>query len=89
LGDPADAPQIGVPYIRAKAQDYFEQLGGGVDADLLEGNGAPTQSSNVQSEVTIVGLSVLAVLLTDFRLVLRSSLASHIQKTVSVGKHSL
>jgi hypothetical protein len=60
-----------------------------VDADLLEGNGALTQSSNVQSEVTIFGLSVLAVLLTDFRLVLRSSLASHIQKTVSVGKHSL
>jgi peroxin-12 len=25
-----------VPYLRAKAQDYYEQLGGGVDADILE-----------------------------------------------------
>lgn len=27
---------IGIPYIRAKAQDYFEQLGGGVDADFVD-----------------------------------------------------
>jgi peroxin-12 len=27
--------QVGVPYIRAKAQDYYEQLGGGVDSDIL------------------------------------------------------
>jgi hypothetical protein len=29
--------QIGVPYIRAKAKDYFEQLGGGLDSDVEEG----------------------------------------------------
>lgn len=28
--------QVGVPYIRAKAQDYYESLGGGVDTDLIE-----------------------------------------------------
>ena len=27
--------QVGVPYLRAKAQDYYEQLGGGVDADII------------------------------------------------------
>jgi len=27
---------VGVPYIRAKAQDYYEQLGGGVDSDLVD-----------------------------------------------------
>ncbi|KIJ56841.1 hypothetical protein M422DRAFT_218554 [Sphaerobolus stellatus SS14] len=27
---------VGIPYIRAKAQDYYEQLGGGLDTDLLE-----------------------------------------------------
>lgn len=29
--------QIGIPYLRAKAQDYFEQLGGGSDSDFDEG----------------------------------------------------
>ena len=28
--------QVGLPYLRAKAQDYFEALGGGVDHDLLD-----------------------------------------------------
>jgi hypothetical protein len=28
--------QVGVPYVRAKAQDYFEELGGGVTADILD-----------------------------------------------------
>jgi len=27
---------VGVPYIRAKAQDYFEELGGGVNSDILD-----------------------------------------------------
>jgi hypothetical protein len=25
-----------VPYIKAKAQDYFEELGGGVNSDILD-----------------------------------------------------
>ncbi|KAI0776033.1 Pex12 amino terminal region-domain-containing protein [Trametes elegans] len=27
---------VGLPYLRAKAQDYFEELGGGIQADLIE-----------------------------------------------------
>ncbi|KAJ8456398.1 hypothetical protein ONZ51_g12151 [Trametes cubensis] len=27
---------VGLPYIRAKAQDYFEELGGGVQSDIIE-----------------------------------------------------
>ncbi|KAG6897214.1 hypothetical protein C0992_003412 [Termitomyces sp. T32_za158] len=27
---------VGVPYLRAKAQDYWEELGGGVDTDVLD-----------------------------------------------------
>jgi len=27
---------VGVPYIKAKAQDYFEELGGGVNSDILD-----------------------------------------------------
>lgn len=28
--------QVGVPYLRAKAQDYYEELGGGVSSDVLD-----------------------------------------------------
>ncbi|KAF8809158.1 hypothetical protein BYT27DRAFT_6536927 [Phlegmacium glaucopus] len=28
--------QVGVPYIRAKAQDYVEGLGGGVNSEILD-----------------------------------------------------
>lgn len=28
--------KVGVPYIRAKAQDFYEELGGGINSDLLE-----------------------------------------------------
>ena len=27
-----------MPYLRAKAQDYYEELGGGVDTDVLDEN---------------------------------------------------
>lgn len=27
---------MGIPYLRAKAKDYFEELGGGIDSDILE-----------------------------------------------------
>ncbi|KAG6831882.1 hypothetical protein H0H92_006999 [Tricholoma furcatifolium] len=29
---------VGIPYIRAKAHDYYEELGGGVSADVLDEN---------------------------------------------------
>ncbi|KAI0832509.1 cyclin-dependent protein kinase inhibitor [Trametes gibbosa] len=29
---------VGLPYLRAKAQDYFEELGGGVQSELIEDN---------------------------------------------------
>ena len=29
-----------MPYIRAKAQDYYERLGGGVDSDILDDTSA-------------------------------------------------
>jgi hypothetical protein len=28
--------QVGVPYLRAKAQDYYEELGGGINSDILD-----------------------------------------------------
>jgi peroxin-12 len=37
--------QVGVPYLRAKAQDYYEELGGGIESDILEDG---TGSRNLQ-----------------------------------------
>ncbi|KAF8529169.1 cyclin-dependent protein kinase inhibitor [Hysterangium stoloniferum] len=37
---------IGIPYLKAKAQDYYEQLGGGVDSDLI---GGPLPSDRPQT----------------------------------------
>jgi hypothetical protein len=28
--------QVGIPYLRAKAKDYYEELGGGIDPEVME-----------------------------------------------------
>lgn len=28
--------QVGLPYLRAKVQDYYESVGGGIDPELLD-----------------------------------------------------
>lgn len=44
--------QVGVPYIRAKAQDYYESLGGGLDAALLEDGGSRSHIRALQESVS-------------------------------------
>ena len=34
--------EVGVPYLRAKAQDYYEELGGGIESDIGDGTQALT-----------------------------------------------
>ena len=36
LSDGTNAFQVGIPYLRAKAKDYYEELGGGIDPDVME-----------------------------------------------------
>ena len=31
-----NSSQVGLPYLRAKAQDYYESVGGGVDPEILD-----------------------------------------------------
>ena len=33
---PSPASKVALPYIRAKAQDYYESLGGGVDQSIVD-----------------------------------------------------
>ncbi|KAF8916821.1 hypothetical protein CPB85DRAFT_1288067 [Mucidula mucida] len=42
---------VGVPYFRAKAQDYYEDLGGGVSADIM----------NVNTDIRLIDLRAAAV----------------------------
>jgi hypothetical protein len=44
--------QVGLPYLRAKAQDYFEELGGGIDSDILDQNDAYRQARALSSEAS-------------------------------------
>ncbi|KAI0347330.1 hypothetical protein BDW22DRAFT_1387481 [Trametopsis cervina] len=43
---------VGLPYVRAKAQDYFEALGGGLDHDLFDENEQHRQARNLSEETT-------------------------------------
>ena len=45
------AMQVGLPYLRAKAQDYFEALGGGVDHEVLDEDAHNRQARSVNNEV--------------------------------------
>ncbi|CAG7849217.1 Peroxisome assembly protein 12 AltName: Full=Peroxin-12 [Serendipita indica DSM 11827] len=37
---------VGIPYVRAKAHDYFESIGGGISSDIMDNS---TQSSSTQT----------------------------------------
>ena len=43
--------QIGIPYIRAKAQDYYEELGGGASSDIMEESMGARQLSTLSDLV--------------------------------------
>ncbi|GJE84395.1 peroxisome assembly protein [Phanerochaete sordida] len=43
---------VGLPYLRAKAADYFEALGGGIDHDILDEN-ANTRQARLLSDETV------------------------------------
>lgn len=43
--------QVGLPYLRAKAQDYFEALGGGVDHEVLDEDAHDRQTRSLSEEV--------------------------------------
>lgn len=45
--------KVGLPYLRAKAQDYFEELGGGIDADLLDNSEGARQTRRLTEQVRI------------------------------------
>lgn len=46
-----DMVQVGLPYLRAKAHDYFEALGGGVDHDLFDENEQRRRARSLGEEV--------------------------------------
>lgn len=43
-----------MPYLRAKAQDYYESLGGGIDPDLLDEGGSYQAVRALADEVSPV-----------------------------------
>ena len=43
--------QVGLPYLRAKAQDYFEALGGGADHEVFDEDAQSRQARALSEEV--------------------------------------
>ena len=43
--------KVGLPYLRAKAADYFEALGGGIDHDIIDENASYRQTRLLSEEV--------------------------------------
>lgn len=43
--------KVGLPYLRAKAADYFEALGGGLEHDIFDENARSRQDSLLSEEV--------------------------------------
>ena len=50
-----------MPYIRAKAQDYFEELGGGVNSEILDETLDARQIQALTDQVRISFLSGLII----------------------------
>ncbi|KAJ7283486.1 Pex12 amino terminal region-domain-containing protein [Mycena rebaudengoi] len=47
---------VGVPYLRAKTKDYYEELGGGLSSDILE-DGADTRQIRVLTDPGLKGVA--------------------------------
>lgn len=47
--------QVGLPYLRAKAQDYYEELGGGIDSDIIDEGSAMRQTRALSDQVRTSG----------------------------------
>ncbi|KAF5387892.1 hypothetical protein D9615_000108 [Tricholomella constricta] len=43
---------VGLPYLRAKAQDYYEELGGGISSDILDEGMNTRQAQALSEDVT-------------------------------------
>lgn len=42
-----------MPYLRAKAQEYYEILGGGMDPDLFDEDQSPRRTSTSEDDVSL------------------------------------
>lgn len=43
--------QVGLPYLRTKAQEYYEDLGGGIQSEIIEESQASRQARVLADEV--------------------------------------
>jgi hypothetical protein len=80
-----DSAQVTVPYLRAKAHDYYDQLGGGVSSDILEDAG---DGRRIQALTDEVYRSCAKNDNAHGRITVSSrALASSIQKDFPMGEH--
>ena len=78
---------VGLPYLRAKAHDYFEALGGGVNHDILDESANSRQQRVLAEQVSVSLRHALALLIEG--LDSSRARASAVQETISVCKHGV
>jgi hypothetical protein len=85
--------QVGLPYIRAKAQDYFEELGGGIDPEILQGSDATRHAQALTDQVSggsvFFTSSSTGVMVKILLSVAPRAMAQVFQVVVSLDEHYL
>lgn len=73
-----------MPYLRAKAQDHYEELGGGIDSELLDGGMDARQIRLLTDQACSIFESLWHVLIG--RIELQRQAAARLQACVSLVK---
>jgi hypothetical protein len=84
----SNAFQAGIPYLRAKARDYYESLGGGIDPDVLHGDDGGRVARALTDQASASSARSPAFLIPQGA-ELDGPLPSSIQGRVSLDEHGL
>lgn len=78
---------VGLPYLRAKAQDYYEALGGGVDPSVIEGGTDGSERRTADDSVRHLVSPLFREGVLTSSIDRGCQVAATVQDGVSVGEH--
>ena len=78
--------QVGIPYLRAKAKDYYEELGGGTDPEVMEDITDVRRIQALTDQVFVSRSQSYVFLSVDKRTVRDGQIPARVQADVSLAK---
>ena len=78
--------QVGIPYLRAKAKDFYEELGGGIDPDVMEDIADTRRIQALTDQVFAFRPYPYVFLSFDERTVRNGQIPTRVQESVSTIK---